>query len=96
VPPSTPIAPAQATLSIGSTPPGAQVFQGDRAVCTTPCLEDFEAGTELVLTFRHAGYQDAIEHVQVTEGAAVSPRLRARRAQQESEQGSSVSIKTTL
>ena len=94
--PLPPSAPAQVTLSIGSTPTGAQVFQGDTPVCSTPCLEDFEDGAELVLTFRHVGYQDAVEHVHVSEGAAVSPRLRARRQVPESEQGSAVGIKTTL
>ena len=94
--PVPPSAPSQVTLSIGSTPTGAQVFQGDTPVCSTPCLEDFEDGAELVLTFRHAGYQDAVEHVHVSEGAAVSPRLRARRQVPESEQGSAVGIKTTL
>ena len=92
-----PPTPTRVTLSLGSTPPNAQVWQGETQLCTTPCLEDFTEGESLVLTFRHAGYQDAIEHVQATSGATISPRLRARRpASSDDHQGGSVAIKTTL
>ena len=97
VPPVAPPTPALVTLSIGSTPPNAQVWQGETQLCTTPCLEDFTEGEALVLTFRHAGYQDAVERVQATPGATISPRLRARRqAGSDQNQGGSVAIKTTL
>lgn len=97
LPPVAPPTPALVTLSIGSTPTNAQVWQGETLLCTTPCLEDFNEGEALVLTFRHAGYQDAVEHVQATTGATISPRLRARRqATSDDNQGGSVAIKTTL
>jgi serine/threonine-protein kinase len=91
--------PATVTVSLGSDPPGADVFAGDARLCTTPCLFDLPSGTEASLTFRREGYLDTIERVTPADGLAVSPRLRARRrvtSDGTTGTGAGPAIKTTL
>lgn len=91
--------PAAITVSLGSDPLGAEVFSGETRLCTTPCLWDLPAGIEASLTFRRDGYFDTLERLTPSEGAAVSPRLRARRrttSDGTTGLGSGPAIKTTL
>jgi len=94
-----PPAPTTATVSLGSDPMGAEVFDGTTPLCTTPCLHDLPLGSEIALTFRREGYLETIERVTPAEGAAVSPRLRPRRRVDPGATGGTgggPAIKTTL
>lgn len=71
---------ALVTISLGSTPLGAEVSIGDQALCTTPCLADLPMGEEATLVFRRTGFHDAIESFTPSEDTTLAPRLRARRA----------------
>jgi len=94
-----PTVPTTATVSLGSDPLGADVFDGTARLCTTPCLHDLPLGSEIALTFRRDGYLDTLERVTPSEGAAVSPRLRPRRRADPGASGGTgggPAIKTTL
>jgi serine/threonine-protein kinase len=71
--------PAQVTVRIASTPPGAMVWDGDARLGETPLDASLEAGRSLELRFTLAGYGEARRAVVPAEGASVEVALRPRR-----------------
>jgi hypothetical protein len=73
------VTPPQVTVTLESSPMGAEVRLGDRVLGITPCHAEFAEGTSAQLVFHRDGYLDAVQDVVATAGSRVSPTLRPRR-----------------
>ena len=93
-----PATPRRVSVQLASIPPGAQVRLGDRVLGRTPIVVPMEASGEAIgVTFTHEGYLDQTVSVVPSEDLRVPEvRLRRRRQAAQTDNGTSLPIKSVL
>lgn len=69
-------APTMDTVRFESEPPGAEAKTSNGQTCKTPCALALPTAAPLTVTFTLAGYQSAIENIEVVTNTGAPPSLR--------------------